>query len=546
MPQKNANQKSLLKMLDESILAMKKRVAYLKGKYEGFQRAKEQDKASFISDDDISGVLGQLESAGGQLDYLISMKKELEEEINRLKDDEKRKERMEYFLRCAYMIGIITENRRIESERDTERDHKFVRETNLEETVKMIFEKNHYKYVTPEMIQEIINDPEFKEMAEKDPDKLVKEEADIKEEYDQLMEQAFRLAGMEIEDDFDANEAKLKKYFEEHNGYRAILDKLELDRYSKFLEWGGDADREFMAEMKKIFKELEAETKTLEQRFITGESDFKKGNGYTKKLIETEQKLLERITVYRDSLLNDRIMKKLTAGEVPTQDELMLYELTQTFVFPITEQLKRDVVFMKNNAFRKKLEMWDVYKKLPEGQRPNILNLNENIRLEGRAWSKIQRMGRLAAKKGGLFADTTKWSVQAAQLLLEDTKKLEGQELTEEKKKDLKEKMAILVVNRLIYNEAVHAGAQDDSPYTDELRKDASERKFKQLASDMAASKEFRMNFDDIFKNCPPEEIALRFLAKDIEKEFARRLPQKVLLPEKRQEERVREAGLQN
>ena len=79
MPQKNANQKSLLKMLDESILGMKKRVAYLKGKYEGFQRAKEQDKASFISDDDISGVLGQLESARGQLDYLISMKKELEE-----------------------------------------------------------------------------------------------------------------------------------------------------------------------------------------------------------------------------------------------------------------------------------------------------------------------------------------------------------------------------------------------------------------------------------------------------------------------------------
>ncbi len=539
MPQKTVNQKALIKMIDDSILNLKKRVVYLRGKLDGFMRSKEQDSAAFVSEDDIAELQEQLDSAKGQMDYLLSMKKEIEEELSRLKDDEKRKERMEYFLRCAYMIGIITENRRIEAERDSERDHVLVRATNLDDTIKIIFGNNDYKYVTPDMVNEIIRNPEFREMAEKDPDRLVREEADLKEEYDQAMEQALRLAGMEIEDDFDANEEKLKQFFEKFNGYNMILEKLGDERYSQFLEWGDEADKAFMKEMKAQFDELRSVTKNLEQRFITGESDFRKGNGYTKELVERERKLLERIISYRDSLLNDRIMKKFLAGDQPSQDELMLYELVQVFEFPVKEQLKRDSVFEKNNAFRKKLEMWDVYRKLPEGQRPDIVNLSEEVRLEGRAWSKIQRMGRLAAKKGGMFLDTTKWSVQAAQQLLEMTKGLKSAELTEEKKKELKEYMAVLVVNRLIYNEGVHAGVDDERPYTDALKKSLTEKKFRQLAADMAGSKEFRIFFDDMFGNNRPDDIALKFLAKDMEKEFARKLPKKLMTLEKKADENL-------
>lgn len=532
MGNKLSKQKSVLDMMDESIAAMEKRLAYLKDKLERLSNANKTGKENRVSNKEIENLQKQIEATTGQLEYVVSQKKEFEKQLETTKTKEERT-RLENILKCAVMVGVVSENQRVQMERDSIREQKSERESSYNRVVSDIFARKEYRFVTPEKVEEIIQNQEFKKMAEEDPDKLYREEEDFKAEYATAVEQALRLAGMQIEDDFGANEAKLKEFYADYNGYDFAVKKLKEERYQNYTEWGNDEDKEFFRQCVSEMEKLEKETKRIERQFITGESDFKKGNGYTKELVEREQKLYKRLTEYRDSLLNERIMKKYQSGEAPSQDELLLYELAQAFEFPLKEQLKRDTVFQKNNMFREKLEMWDIYQKLPEGQRPEIRKVKETVKLEGRAWSKLQRMEKNAVKQGGLYAQTTKWTIGAAQNILEIAKGANHGRSAKETRNILKEKAAVLVLNQIIYNEIVLSGAHDEKPYTDILGKNLSEKKFNELAKDMAGSKEFGRLFDQMMKGGKLSDRSLKFLAEDMEKEAARKLPKKVLKPEK-------------
>lgn len=534
MGNKIDKKKSLMEMLSETIKMLEDRIIYLKSKQ--FERTKEVKDAGLDPDLDyeIENTKKEIRSVDNQLSYTTSAKKDFEEQLAKAKTKEE-KEKLENIFKSAVLLGALNENLRMtyeQQQKEKEKEIQFsVSADHFKEKVEEIFAKNNYKYVNKEEVEEIVKNPEFITMAESDPLRFSREETEYKAEYAETMEHALRMAGIEVDEDFDVNQERMKEFFAKNNGYDAVMKFLEVNKdvFGDYMSYGTPEDQKFFKEVFEEMSKLERETKRLQRGFITGESNFATGNGYTKHLIDREQALLTKIEKYNHDLLFERMMKEYSEKGLDIPEEIgVIYKITEGMKTNIKHQIERDTVFQKNNELRKKMEMWDVYQKLPLEKKEITNGVSEKAIEEGKAWLKLRRMERLALKKGGIFGTTSKIAMEGAQYILEFVKNDDIEKADDVMKKQLKEKVAALVLNQIIYREEFLTNFSSKKKYLNRFEGLRNETEYESravsLVSELMKDKQFNKLFNQYFTGENIKEKYLKFIAQDMEKSFSKKL----------------------
>ncbi|MBO6015482.1 MAG: hypothetical protein J6P60_02710, partial [Lachnospiraceae bacterium] len=197
---------------------------------------------------------------------------------------------------------------------------------------------------------------------------------------------------------------------------------------------------------------------------------------------------------------------------------------------PIKEQLGRDTVLEKNNELREKMEMWYVYEKLQKGGKNSIRKEKKGADQQLKAWSKLQRIKKLAMQKGGIYVEIADWAAEAAQQLMERVSSKTP--LTRQDQDFVREKMAAIVLNQVFIREMKkYDSGEGEGYYALALRKRSQKEVYLKMAKELANSKEFQKTYAAYMKGGADKEKCMAFLAQDIEKEWAKKVPPKQMQP---------------
>ena len=480
-----------------------------------------------------------------QINYVKAAIENCEMQLQKAKEKEEQK-KIENVMKGVMLVGAYIENKRVVAEKEEKKNEEIelfvIKDYSavLQESVKEIFAEKKFKYVTEDKVQDILNNEEFKKMAQEDPNKLKRDEKDIKMEYENLMIRALSYINEEVGDDFRENEEKFKKVMTLENGFEDAFRVLSTDkrfkgdgkegywkekreRYTKDIEqYGTDEEKEFFRKLIEDIDEISKKTRDLQNEFIIGRANFRKGNGYTKKLIDKETEIYNRIIEFRDKK-HKELLSKAGNGEDPTRPTMM-FQIILEFGFPVRKQLARDKVLQKNNELREKMEMWYVYERLPkEDRKLPIKWVSTKAENEVKAWSKLQRMKRLIVGKGDHIANLSDWVLENSNALLERAKKPEP--LTKDEEKTMIQQIAAIVLYQVVYDESVKKIEGEES-YLSKIKNVgigiSSAREYAALAQKLSETKEFKREFSKYMKNADFKEQTIKFLADDVEKKFAR------------------------
>lgn len=469
-----------------------------------------------------------------QIDYVKAAIEICEQQLKQAKDKEEKK-KIENVMKGVMLIGAYNEIKRMsaEKEKKDEAETEIIKtyEEVLEEKVKEIFVENKFRYVTQDKVEEILKNEEFKTMAEKDPTKLKRVEKDIRQEYENTMIRCLSYIGEEIGDNFKENEEKFnKKFLSVSNGFEAAYKVLKDDirfqkderyeyekgkrkKYTKELaQYGSDEDKKFFKEIMQEVDELAIQTRDLQNEFLLGRSNFIKGNGYTKELIEREQNVLNRLKEYKEAKNNDSL-KDVEEGRDPT-GSVQLMSLALEFIFPIEQQLGRDVVMQMNNELRQKMEMWYIYERLPKDSEHTVKKVSEKVDNELKAWSKLQRMKRNAVGLGEIRTNLSDWAVENAAMLLARMKN--PAPFTKEDEKTISLQFAAIVLSKVVDDEAKKKIEGPESYYA-QVMKAGNRENFVALAEKLSVTKEFKNAMKKYVSKNSIREDVIKFLANDVE-----------------------------
>ena len=513
MPKKEKT-KSLMDQMDETIMNLEDRIGELKHKLSRFQG--DEGSSNEENAQTIEALNREITTTEKQLDYCKTAKLEFEEQLNKdEKEEENRK--IESALKMAIIVGAIRENLRLCYERDRRFEKKLelnLRQKAERETVKVMEEEN-FRFFTMDMLDEVMNNKEFARMAEEDPNAIEHEEINLKDEYEAAIEQSLRMAGMELGHSFEENEKKFQKFQNENNGYSRGLYNLKNSPYKEdYLKLGSKEDQKLMKEIMDEINELQKITLALQEEFVSGESNFFNGNGFTKKLVDREFALVDKIEKFKKSIWDDRMMK----GN-DNYDNVGLYTILEFMRTPIQKQAEKDRVLQKTNEHRKKSEMWTVYKRLPKNARPDIKQVSEMAEIEAKAWLKMQRMNKEGMKKGGIYLDTSTWASEKVKNVYDAC--TSEKRISSADKEKIRDAMAALVLHQILDDELSREQDHKKRPFYDRYITKNCKESFDELTSEIANSDEFKKVFKAYTSGGDFKEKCLKVLAYDKERTMA-------------------------
>lgn len=483
---------------------------------------------------EIKKELSRLES---QAATVKGARDDFEQQYAKLKTEEERK-KFERIVKMAIIVGITSESLRVawekhkqlEADRDAAlRERETLRRERFEKAVDRIFATMTLRYVTRDMIEDIKNNKKFKEMAEYDPDRLNREEKVKQDEYTNMMSRKFRRYSVKMSGNFEQDEEKLRKILEtEKSGYEKALPVLKDFIEKKLDSIGTEADKEFFITLLKDMQEINDITKKLNMEFITKESDFIKGNGFTKEIYEKEQSIKNRLAEKEVHALQE-VMSEYEKGNTTDNKKADVYQTVLLLKGHVTPQIDEDEVLYKQNEFRKETECWQVYQRLPEGSVASVVSVSEKNKNELRAWAKINRLTRITKYEGRttLLGCLCDWSRDNAQSIMDSIKKKNKYSANE--KNIIKEKFASLVLFQLVYDE--QKLGLDPQPFTAMVTKNnvfSKKEMLNILAKNIALTPEFDKAFNKYMKGGNYRDNCIKFFAEDAEKQLAKTIEKNV------------------
>ncbi len=514
--------KSALEMIDSSINQVNDRIYELQ-----YRLDKETNP------EEITRLKNEIGNATQQLNYVKGVKLEYEDQINQAEDDE-RKKKIESIVKMALFAGIIFENNRIKAERDRviDKDREIVHQAQLDVAVKKIFGTNEFRFVTEDMVEDILLNEEFQDMAEHDPNRLMREEQAVKDKYTRTMSRTLSLAGINGDMSFDEMEEKFRKLMEKKGAYEVVVEKIRTQMEPLLRDAGDEVDKKFFDEFIKEALELNLELKEVEREFALGTSDFKKGNGYTRELIAKEEALYNKFNEYMNGHAMVRAMETADNTDDKSKKVHQIYARCLEFVNPLKAQLRRDKDLMENNELRTKMEMWQVYEKLPKGTAPTIKKIKAAADDEYKMWAKVDRIVRSGLEIGGMYDETAGYAasqIQKVNNLVRAKKQNKTiKNFTDAEKQTVKEQLAALVLHQIIADESSAPLNADKSHYKKfvSARLNAIGRRdlFFSTARDFAKSKEFETVYNKYMKGGRFDSKIVRFMSEDMEKKMAKEI----------------------
>ena len=521
--------KSALELIEDSIKAVNDRLLELQHRLD-----KETDP------DEIAHLKKELGYVTQQLTYVKGCKLEYEDQVKRAESEEKRK-KLENLVKMCLFAGIIFENNRIKAERDRvlDRDREIVQQSQYELSVKKVFNIMNLRYVDESMVEEIMNDQNFKEMEASDPNRLKRVEKEVKDQYERAMERTLSYYGEKADGDFSEKEERLRKIMAKKNQFELVYASY-LERMVPLLESAGTAEeKEFFKKFAEDMVSLGKRVKTVQFDFVDGESDFQKGNGFTKELIDEEMRVFNRFDNYVSTHLLNRALETGEQKDKKSVDVRSIYTLALEFINPLKVQTNKDLAMNQNNELRKQMEMWQVYEKL-KGSAPTEKQKKAAADDEFKAWAKLDRMMRMGAEIGGLYEETADFAMQKAQqiLITAQQKKRDNTKFNNIEKNNIKEQIAALVLHQMIDNEAKSPTGSDKRHYEDYIRTRTKDRQslFNSKVRDFANSPAFEAAYNKYMKGKDISANCIKFLANDTEKEMAKEVKKNELQPSKGRE----------
>ena len=512
-----------------------------------------------------------------QLDFTRMAKKTIEEQLQQARKEEDRRQ-LENVLKYAMLIGVINENLKIREARERAFEQRKSTYLTVKERIRALFDSEEFRFVGEEDVDDIMEDEELREMAASDPNRLTRDALDMKAEYERMMKLLFTQNSQKLSNNFAENESKFRELLKKKNGFEEALRDTGPRIEKEVPEVGTEEDKAYFSEVMREIEELREITCRLQEDFLTGESSFEKGNGYTQELVDREVRLIQRIEDFGTKKMAWIITQDPEAKE--TLNAINVYELSQRLFYPISLQVDRDKVLQRNNALRKRMERWKVYSAIAKGGDGEVRSIEAAEDSRRMAWAKIRRMEKTAIANGliaedelseqeleirkrdlkegraGLEDDVTAWAAEEAQTLLEKLDQMEedrksgggqsGAPAAKLQKKDqgpasnsdqIMDQLAALVLQRIILEERKRSD-EEPRPYYDEIRANMYQWKFRAMASELAKTKEFRSNIKQLIRGKDLRQECIRFLAEDREIFLAEKLSEykRKLTPDKRLE----------
>ena len=206
--------KSALSAIEGTIYDLEKRIAQLK---------EMGDPVTGVMPE---GVKQEMAVLTQQLDAARATKQIVEEKLQKIKKEDERKE-LEKILKYVMLVGAINEN--IRQRENRERYYTPQKESStvfdFEAAVSDLFKSEDFRYVTRMDAEAILADEEFQRMAAEDPNRLTRDEQDMKSEYGHMMEKVLGLATGVFSDDFYENEKRFQDFLKKSNGFEEVLKR---------------------------------------------------------------------------------------------------------------------------------------------------------------------------------------------------------------------------------------------------------------------------------------------------------------------------------
>ena len=555
------DKKNIIDLLEDSIMSIERRQGYLKAKL-----VYEKDKKYRTEIEEEMKLLDQ------QLSYTIDTKKSVEKELKKAKDKEQKK-KIENLLKASYFIGVVRENTRMTLDYDVrlDNDKELIFNSQFDKVVDKIFSSETFRYITKDMVEQIANDEEFKDMWENDQHRLDAKEIELQGEYEHEMDRMISIYGGDKEASFEEKEERFVELMQTKNGFMTGPEKLDAILNSEMGKALDEEDRKFFEDIKAESLEIGLETKKLYEEFARNESDFKKGNGFSKYVFEKEKKLLDKWKAFIDGPFLDKAVK-MDQEKAKGYDEYgEIFKASKEFEFPIESQVKRDKVLNDVNELRIRMEMWKVYERLPKGSPVTAKQKKQAMDNEYKSWAKIERIKRVGALTGGLERTISDWAAEGAADALKTAKDFKDaqqsnnvqkaikKELSDNQKENIKNDLAMMVLREIIEIEKNRPEEEDKSHYKDLVgfkKKKSSqasyemrERDFyREMAKELAEDPAFTGMFDKFFnskrfKKADFAEMTIKFIAEDMDKKFAKNLLKEPVLQKTKEGIAAKEAA---
>ncbi len=528
---KKEEKKSLIELMDDTLFELNELLVSLKDQLAS--EANYSKGGANNSTVDVQSIMKDIAVIEKQIGYIEDSKEQCQIALEQIEDERKRKE-MEETLKGVLIVGAINEftRKRIEMEQERELEViKYLTTEPEEKVIKSIFENKNYKYVTTDDVETIKQDEELNEMALIDPYKYEKEALAHKDRYERMMGRYLWQNGVRTEDTFEAKEKAFIELLKKSNAFEKnvkLINGVIEQNMNQIKDGLTKEEFKTFEEICEGIKELAKITRIRQDEFITGKSSFKNGNGYTEKLIQKENDVYSKIT----KLKNDLDEKHAKEQDDVKRDKMAFPIIYITmFADPIRLQCEMDAVFLESKGIRKREEMWDVFKNLPD----NYGNVRASIRKISRAQSiastkgkRIEDRGRL---KGGYLFEYAKWAGEASDnisVAVADRKK----KLTKKEIDDVKGYIAEIVLNQILYNEDEAYAMGEDAPNR-RIMIDGGmaemKHNFKTMARTLAGMPAFESAFKKIKGKRVEDKIAY-FLSNDVEKDIARTFKGKTII----------------
>ncbi|SEP84708.1 hypothetical protein SAMN02910369_00730 [Lachnospiraceae bacterium NE2001] len=539
---KNQDKSTALDLINESIMAIERRQGYLKAKlnFETDDKAKQ----------DINDELNMLDQ---EHSFTVDAKRNIEQEIKKANEEEKRKY-IENLLKAGYFIGKMRENIRLNMEHDKRMDKEIeaFQSMQFDRAVEKIFGTLELNNVTADMIDDIVMDEEFIEMEKTgDVNRMERKEADMKASVEAVFN---KILGRDTKEDLNADFETKKNHFtkkmSEDKNYLNAAEKIRKMMNSKFFKnVATKEDKEFYSQLYQDIHEVGLETDRLYADMLSGETSFEKGNGFTRELIDKEKDIKERLDKYNNDVLLPRMQELIVKEDKNVDDVAKMYSASLEFVDPIVKQNTADLGSFESNEFRTRMEMWQVYERLPKGTALTKKQLKRAMDDEFKAWDKIERMKRTGKMKGGIEKNISEWSSESAfkaLSIVKDQRDLERdnniaknqkKQLDASKKQEVKKCIASLVLKAIIDIEMNRKEGQDKSHYKELVNfkktnpgdsyDKALKNHFDEMTEKLMREPDFVKQYDKLTKGKDFTSKVMKLIGEDIEKEIAKDIAKK-------------------
>ncbi|MCR5103377.1 MAG: hypothetical protein K6B68_02850 [Eubacterium sp.] len=487
------------------------------------------------SEEQVARIKKDLIEIDNQMSAIKGAREEFEKQYAKAKTEEEKKE-LERVVKMAIIVGMTSESLRLSYERqkqlDADRESALAQMEALkaernEKAIDRIFEVNSFRFITRDMVDEIKNNEKFKDMAENDPDRLNREALSKQDEYSAMIARHFYRRNIKMSNDFAENEKKLREQLMQENEFEKAVPMLKNFIDGNLNKHGGEEDKKFFLEIYKDLEELKVESRKIDNEFINNQSDFTKGNGITKEIIEKEKSLSKRLKDYIEKAMNlgEELANK---DDEKAYSQYMLLQGALMIDGTIKGRLDEDEVKFRQNEFNKEKEGWQVFKQLSEDNTPKINEVSKKGIIENRALAKVTRLSNISRieSKESLLGRVADWAKDSSQEIINIIKN--KSRITVANKNKIKEKVASIVLFQLVYNEQKQF--MESRPFSGLVwRKYKDNHKLDEVAKQLASVPEFNIVYYSYMRGGEFKDKCIKFLAEDGEKLLAQQLGDNII-----------------